>query len=207
MRIVLHIKRCYRVVETIQPFQHRIFTYIDSFQFVCRAIQSRQLYIFAHVDWGKGILVTMQLLQFCIFAHIERRNLILGAIQRCQLRIMAYQELLVLKELLEADMVVFATPIYYFSILAQLKRVIDRFYAINEVLMSKKLKVLLMTTCGDGNWVTEPTIGMFSCMCKYLGWEMVGRLYAEYVYTLEDMRGKDYPDRAFQMGLDTMRYI
>ncbi len=117
------------------------------------------------------------------------------------------QELLVLKELLEADMVVFATPIYYFSIPAQLKRVIDRFYAINEVLMSKKLKVVLMTTCGDGNWVTEPTIGMFSCMCKYLGWEMVGRLHAEYVYTLEDMRGKDYPDRAFQMGLDTMRYI
>lgn len=33
--------------------------------------------------------------------------------------------------LVEADMVVFATPMYYFGISAQMKRVIDRFYAIN----------------------------------------------------------------------------
>lgn len=33
--------------------------------------------------------------------------------------------------LLEADMVVFVTPMYYFGFSAQIKSVIDRFYAIN----------------------------------------------------------------------------
>lgn len=33
--------------------------------------------------------------------------------------------------LLEADMVVFVTPMYYFGFSTQLKAVIDRFYAIN----------------------------------------------------------------------------
>ena len=33
--------------------------------------------------------------------------------------------------LIDADMVVFATPMYYFGVSAQMKRVIDRFYAIN----------------------------------------------------------------------------
>ena len=38
------------------------------------------------------------------------------------------------ENILDADMVVFATPMYYFGISAQLKTVIDRFYAINEEL-------------------------------------------------------------------------
>lgn len=116
------------------------------------------------------------------------------------------QELLVLKELLECDMVVFATPIYYFSIPAQFKRIIDRFYAVNDVLMEKHLNVGLITTCGDGNWVTEPTIGMFECMCKYLGWQLTDKLHAEYVYTLDDMQNTNYPDMAYRLGLDTIRH-
>ena len=40
--------------------------------------------------------------------------------------------------LLAADAVVFVSPIYYFTINAQLKAVIDRFYANNEVLMGGK---------------------------------------------------------------------
>lgn len=35
------------------------------------------------------------------------------------------------KHIADADMVVFATPMYYFGFSAQLKTVIDRFYAIN----------------------------------------------------------------------------
>lgn len=35
------------------------------------------------------------------------------------------------QHIVDADMVVFATPMYYFGISAQLKAVIDRFYAIN----------------------------------------------------------------------------
>lgn len=38
----------------------------------------------------------------------------------------------------EADVVVFVTPLYYFGMSAQLKMVIDRFYAVNSELDGKQ---------------------------------------------------------------------
>ena len=47
--------------------------------------------------------------------------------------------------LVTADMVVFATPMYYFGFSSQLKAVIDRFYALNgQVKGSEKRSALLM---------------------------------------------------------------
>ena len=51
--------------------------------------------------------------------------------------------------LLEADAVVFVSPIYYFDINAQLKAVIDRFYANNEALMDKKKAILITAIAFD----------------------------------------------------------
>lgn len=47
--------------------------------------------------------------------------------------------------LIAADMVVFAFPMYYFGISAQLKAVIDRFHAINSHIAGNKRAALLMT--------------------------------------------------------------
>lgn len=49
-----------------------------------------------------------------------------------------------------ADAVVFATPMYYFGISAQLKAVIDRFYAINGKIHRPKKAMLLMTYANTG---------------------------------------------------------
>ena len=48
--------------------------------------------------------------------------------------------------LIAADMVVFATPMYYFGISAQMKRVIDRFYAINEQIKGHYKKAAFLMT-------------------------------------------------------------
>lgn len=47
---------------------------------------------------------------------------------------------LIWDKLIAADMVVFVTPVYYFGMSAQLKKVIDRFFAINDLLRSKPKK-------------------------------------------------------------------
>ena len=61
---------------------------------------------------------------------------------------------LVWDKLIAADMVVFVTPVYYFGMSAQLKKVIDRFFAINDLLRSKPKKAVLLATCGDAEeWV------------------------------------------------------
>jgi len=49
----------------------------------------------------------------------------------------------------EADMLIFATPIYYFSMTAQMKTFIDRLYAVHYEKWRKKQLVLLMTYGGD----------------------------------------------------------
>ena len=42
--------------------------------------------------------------------------------------------------ILSCDMLVFVTPLYYFGMSAQLKMLIDRFYAFNGELSAKRLK-------------------------------------------------------------------
>jgi len=49
----------------------------------------------------------------------------------------------------EADVLVFATPIYFFSMTAQMKVFIDRLYAVPFEKWKKKKIVLLMTYGGD----------------------------------------------------------
>lgn len=66
----------------------------------------------------------------CAFKHVEPCR----ACNRCGMNgdcILNDDFLQLRPRLIEADMVVFATPMYYFGISAQMKCVIDRFYAIN----------------------------------------------------------------------------
>lgn len=49
----------------------------------------------------------------------------------------------------EAELLVFATPIYYFSMTAQMKTFLDRLYAVHFEKWKKKQIVLLMTYGGD----------------------------------------------------------
>ena len=53
-----------------------------------------------------------------------------------------------LQQMIDADVIVLASPVYFYSINAQLKAVIDRFYANNEVLMGGK-KAVLITAMAD----------------------------------------------------------
>jgi len=52
-------------------------------------------------------------------------------------------------ELLSADAVVFVTPIYYYAMNAQIRTVIDRFYANDAQLHGNKKTALLVTMADD----------------------------------------------------------
>ena len=54
----------------------------------------------------------------------------------------------VLNKLLKCDVVVFATPVYYFGMSAQLKMMIDRFYARNGAITVKDLVQCLLQQLG-----------------------------------------------------------
>ena len=103
--------------------------------------------------------------------------------------------------LIEADMVVFATPMYYFSISAQMKRVIDRFYAINgQIKGAHKKAAFLMTYADTARKEAEPMLVHYHTLMDYLGWTSVGEVVASGVWTAGSVRNTDYPQQAYQLG-------
>ena len=81
----------------------------------------------------------------------------------------------VLKEVMEADMIVFATPVYWWGITAQLKLIIDKFYAQSSNLHNQQKKIGVITV-GEAEQ-SEPQYKLisdqFACICDYLGWNLV----------------------------------
>lgn len=104
-------------------------------------------------------------------------------------------------ELLQADCVVFVSPLYYFGMSSQIKMIIDRFYANNAALRGQKKKAALIAACGDTDeWALDAMNEHYHAICKYLHWESVGALNAIGMYTPDDLSGSDYVEKANALG-------
>ena len=78
-------------------------------------------------------------------------------------------ELKIAIETLNADMVVFATPLYYYGMSAQLKIVIDRFCADNIAIESKRLKAALISPAWNADsWTFDALVLHYQTLCRYL---------------------------------------
>ena len=102
--------------------------------------------------------------------------------------------------LLESDLVVFVTPLYYFGISAQLKTVIDRFYAENDRLQKSKNKAVLMATAYDGPEAMKALEHSYEAIVEYLEWEDAGRILAAGCGVRSDIEESQYPRMAYEMG-------
>ena len=76
------------------------------------------------------------------------------------------------ESLKQADMVVFASPVYWFDISAQLKLVIDRMYAFGACGFNFSKVALLLDSGSDG--VYDAAIAAYKAMSAYLKWEDMG---------------------------------
>ena len=88
----------------------------------------------------------------------------------------------------------------YFGISAQLKTVIDRFYAINEELHKPKKAALLMTYADTVEKEAEPTTLHFEAILNYLGWENIGEVIAPGVWEAGSISNTHYPQQAYDLG-------
>lgn len=81
--------------------------------------------------------------------------------------------------LLSSDMVVLVTPLYYFGVSAQLKAVIDRFYAFNGQLTSRHLRsALIVAAWNSDGWTMSDVSAHYDTLCRYLGFRDEGRVLA-----------------------------
>ena len=104
------------------------------------------------------------------------------------------------KHIVDADCVVFATPMYYFGISSQLKAVIDRFYAINGSIHVPKKAVLLMTYANTAASEAVPIKSHYEVLLKYLGWTDAGQVIAPGVWPVGAIDRTKYPEQAYQLG-------
>lgn len=76
---------------------------------------------------------------------------------------------------LEADMIVFASPIYYFTMSAQIEAAIQRVYCIGKP--AKATKVALLLSSGSPG-VYDSAVDQFKGYCAYTGIELAGVITA-----------------------------
>jgi multimeric flavodoxin WrbA len=106
----------------------------------------------------------------------------------------------ILEALRKADALVLASPVYYFSVSAQIKLAIDRFFALLEVGMPVKCAALLMT-CGDSSkGAAASSISMFRQICAYQKWEEVGIIIAPGLHTPGEIEGRPELEQAKRLG-------
>ena len=102
-------------------------------------------------------------------------------------------------ELIEADVIVFSTPIYYFGVSGQLKNVIDRFYSVHDVMGHKK--TYFFATMGNPNvHVADPSADMYDKMVRYLGWTDGGKILANGIWAKGAIKGTKFMDMAYNYG-------
>lgn len=83
----------------------------------------------------------------------------------------------VMPKLLDADMVVLVSSLYYYGINAALKAVIDRFYNYNHKLHGNKKAVTLVSGYGQEDAFASLNL-YFDQLLNYMRWDKVGSVLA-----------------------------
>ena len=105
---------------------------------------------------------------------------------------------IILDAMNKCDVIIWASPIYYFSFTAQLKTVIDRTYPF--VNKDKKQAGLMLTFAYDKDDTAVGAIAIYERILRYYEWEDAFRLFVPSVEHVNDIDGRPELDLARKLG-------
>ncbi|MDR3561347.1 MAG: flavodoxin family protein [Negativicutes bacterium] len=106
----------------------------------------------------------------------------------------------ILEKMIAADVIVMATPVYFYTMAAQLKTLIDRIYSRYTEVRNKELYFIL--TAADGSKqamgrTVEGFRGFTSCLS---GAKEKGIIYGIGAWKAGDIKGQPAMEQAYEMG-------
>ncbi|MBD5557222.1 MAG: flavodoxin family protein [Desulfovibrio sp.] len=102
--------------------------------------------------------------------------------------------------LVAADMVLFASPMYYFGMSSQIRSVIDRFYAIDQRIMGGKGAALVATFWTTDLGKASGIVESYKNMLAYLHWIDRGILLAGGVNAEKEVLRTAYPQQIYEFA-------
>ena len=107
---------------------------------------------------------------------------------------------IILDKITSADVIVMASPVYFYSINAQMKALIDRCVAKWLDIKNKEF-YYIMTAAENSSSVADCALECFRGFAACLeGSKEMGYICASGVYEAEDVQTTDYMNKAYEMG-------
>ena len=98
------------------------------------------------------------------------------------------------------DVIVFATPVYFYGFSAQIKTVLDRMICMQTSKMTVKGSVLLSPYGDTDKTVPKPMIDMYKAFTGYVGWKNLGIVTADDCMDPGDIAGHKALEQAEALG-------
>lgn len=102
----------------------------------------------------------------------------------------------------ESDVIVLASPLYYWTVSGQLKTAVDRLFALEEgdgqkLRGNDRAGILLMAAEGNG---FEDSLNYFNHLMEHLQWKNLGTVLAGGNMAVGDIDGKPELQKAYELG-------
>ena len=98
------------------------------------------------------------------------------------------------------DVIVFATPVYFYGFTAQIKTVLDRMICMQTSKMTVKGSILLSPYGDTDKTVPKPMIDMYKAFTGYVGWKNLGIITAHGCMDPGDIAGHKALEQAEALG-------
>ena len=105
------------------------------------------------------------------------------------------------REILDADMMVFVTPLYYYGMSAQLKTLIDRFCAFNSSIQRKHMRSALISAAWNSdNWTFDALAAHYKTLVRYLNLKDTGMILGAGCGTPAMTNSTKFMESAHELG-------